>query len=85
MVKSNYMEQNKDDTILEIDDIYLGAFFLLSGCQIISKRNISQKVLFTFQNPAGSITELRHAYYLGATGKLSEFSHNIVTMKQLLF
>jgi hypothetical protein len=67
----------------ETDDIYLGAYFLLCGCSIARTRKIGPKVLWNFMNPAGSISELRQAYYMGATGKLCDYASKVVVMKQL--
>jgi hypothetical protein len=69
----------------ETDDIYLGAYFMLCGCHLDHKRRNGQKVLFTFSNPTGSITELRSQFYMGAVGKLHDYSQKVVAMKQLLF
>jgi len=77
--------KDKDNDTMEIDDIYLGAYFMLCACELVSRRNIGQKVLFTFKNPAGSIQDLRRAYYIGATGKLNEYAQKVVTMKQLCY
>lgn len=70
---------------MEIDDIRVGAFFLLAGCTIISTRNIGRKVLITFQNPSGgSMAELRKEYFLGASGRLKEYSDKLQTLKELV-
>ncbi len=69
----------------ETDDIYLGAYFMLCGCNLVHKRKVGQKVLFTFSNPAGSTVELRSQYYTGAIGKLHDYAQKVVAMKQLLF
>jgi hypothetical protein len=74
---------NINDTELETDDIYLGAYFMLCKCTIKSTRRIGSKVLWTFINSAGSIIELRQAYYMGAIGNLCDYAQKVVQMKQL--
>jgi hypothetical protein len=70
---------------MEIDDIRVGAFFLLAGCQIMSTRSIGRKVLIVFKNPSGgSMADLRKEYFLGATGKLKEYSDKLQTLKELV-
>lgn len=77
------IDQTEKDDEIETDDIYLGAYFLLCGCSIAKTRKIGPKILWTFKNPAGSIHELRQAYYTGAVGKLCDFAAKVVNMKQL--
>ncbi len=71
---------------VETDDIYLAAYLMTSGCVMEKRRKIGAKVLFTYSNPAGSIKELREAYYSGkGLVKAHQFSMAIVSVKQLLF
>ncbi len=77
------MNTQDPENTLETDDIYLGAYFMICSCELVSTRNIGQKVLFTFKNPAGSMSELRKAYFMGATGRLNEYAQKVITMKQL--
>lgn len=69
----------------ETDDIRLGSFFLLAGCEILSTRNIGRKVLLTFKNPSGgSMIDLRKEYFLGASGRLKDFADKLQTLKELV-
>jgi hypothetical protein len=71
---------------LETDDIYLAAYFMVSGCVMEKRRKIGTKVLFTYSNPAGPMKDLREAYYSGkGLVKAQNFSQAIVSVKQLLF
>jgi hypothetical protein len=75
-----------DDSEMESDDIYLSAFFLLSGCVLVRKRRSGPtKIYFVFSNPAGSIKELRQAFFSGkAIVKAHDYSQKIIAMKELL-
>lgn len=70
----------------ETDDIYLAAYLKLCGCVMDNRRRVGTKVIFMFSNPAGvPVSELRDQYYSGAQGKLYDYAHEIMRMKQLCF
>lgn len=80
------MTMHDDDSVDESDDIYLSAYYLLAGCRMTGKRKVGPKIYFQFKNDAGSLPELRRAFYSGeAVGKLHDFSIKVVGCKQLLF
>ncbi len=72
-----------DDSELEVVDIYLAAYLKHSGCLIKGKRSQGRRVFITFTNPAGSINQLRDAYYSGAGG-YAAYAREIMNMKQLV-
>lgn len=70
----------------ETDDIYLAAYFMVSGCELERRRTVGQKVIFIFTNSGGSIKELRESYYSGkASVKAHQYSTAIVSAKKLCF
>ena len=70
----------------ETDDIYLAAYFKICGCTMERRRKVGNKVLFVFTNPAGSIKDLREAFYSGkAKVDPHAFQQQIVAMKKLCF
>lgn len=74
------------DTEYETDDIYLAAYFNLSGCEMQRKRRMGQKVWFIFTNPAGSMKELRETYYSGkGSVKPHMYVQQILAFKAMCF
>lgn len=74
------------DIEFETDDIYLAAYFSLSGCEMQRKRRLGAKVWFIFTNPAGSMKELRETYYSGkGLVKPHVFVQQILAFKALCF
>ena len=74
------------DSELETHDIYLAAYLRLAACNLKKRRRQGPRVYFIFTNPAGSINELREAFYSGkALVKAHEYSQSIIAMKQLCF
>ncbi len=70
---------------METDNIYIGAFFLLSGCTLLRKRREGRKVIFIFMNNAGSMKDLKDAYYLGSHPvKPHDYAQKIMAMKEML-
>jgi len=69
----------------ETHDIYLAAYLKICGCTFKQRRQGS-RVFFIFTNSAGSIQELREAYYQG-TARVSphQFAQDIIAFKQLCF
>ncbi len=51
------------DEEYETHDIYLAAYFCICSCKYIRKYKQGPRVHFVFSNPAGSMKELREAYY----------------------
>lgn len=71
---------------LETHDIYLAAYLILAGCVLRRERKVGIRKYFVFHNPAGSILELRQAYYSGtAIVKAHDFTQKIIAMKNLCF
>jgi hypothetical protein len=74
------------DNELETHDIYLAAYLNLAGCSLKKRRRQGPRVYFVFTNPAGSIGELREAFYSGkAVVKAHAYSQAIIAQKQLCF
>ncbi len=70
----------------ETHDIYFAAYLMLAGCVLKRERKVGPRKYFIFTNPAGSINDLRTAYYSGtAIVKAHDYSLKIVAMKQLCF
>jgi len=76
------LEQEKYET----HDIYLAAYFKLSGCRMVERNRQGRRVIFVFENPGGTMREMREAYYSGQ-GKVvaKQFADEIIAMKQLCF
>lgn len=70
---------------LETHDIYLAAFFKLSGCILDRRRRQGTRVFFVFRNTAGPIRELRDSFYSGGS-KVDphSYSREIIAMKQMV-
>ena len=78
--------ENTADKEFETHDIYLAAYLKVSGCTLVRRRKQANRVYFVFVNPAGSILDLREAFFSGQ-GKVSahQYSMEIVSVKQLCF
>jgi hypothetical protein len=77
---------DKSEIEFETHDIYLAAYLNLAGCKLERKRKEGRRVFFVFTNPAGSIQELRDAYYSGtATVPAFKYAQGIIGMKQMCF
>jgi len=77
-----------DSTELEYEtpDIYLAAYFTICGCVMVRKRVQGKRVFFVFTNPAGSIKQLREAFFANeGTVKAYDFSQKVKAMKELCF
>ncbi len=71
---------------LETHDIYLAAYFLISGCKMMRRRKQGNRVYFVFTNPAGSMQDLREAFFSGqAKVAAHQYSQQIIAVKQLCF
>jgi hypothetical protein len=70
----------------ETHDIYLAAYLKISGCEMVRRRRQGPRVYFVFRNLAGSVMEMREAYYSGK-GQVAAntFAQEIMNMKQLCF
>lgn len=80
------MTEFKDPTEYETDDIYLAAYFMVASCTLKDRRKRGNKVLFVFTNPAGSMQEVRQAYYSGtASVKPHEYAQRLIACKSLCF
>jgi hypothetical protein len=77
--------ESTEDNSYETHDIYLAAYLKICGCTFKQRRH-GQRVFFIFTNTAGSVKELREAYYQGIA-KVSphQFSQEIMAFKQLCF
>jgi len=74
------------DNEFETHDIYLAAYLQVAGCTLIRRRKQANRVYFVFANPAGSIKDLREAFFSGqAKVSAHQYSTAIVSMKQLCF
>lgn len=74
------------DTEFETHDIYLAAYLKVSGCNMIRRRKQANRVYFVFTNPAGSIKDLREAFFSGqAKVQAHQYALEIVACKQLCF
>jgi hypothetical protein len=80
------MSQNITPEEYETHDIYLAAYLMLAGCVLKRERKVNARKYFIFTNPAGSMSELRSAYYNGTgTVKAHDFTQKIIAMKNLCF
>jgi hypothetical protein len=71
---------------LETHDIYLAAYLLLAGCVLSRERKVGARKYFIFTNPAGSLVELRQAYYSGAAVvKVHDYAQKVIAVKNLVF
>jgi hypothetical protein len=70
----------------ETHEIYLAAYFFVSGCKYLRKHRQGPRVYFVFSNPAGSMKDLREAYYSDkGLVPAKKFADEIVRFKQLCF
>ena len=70
----------------ETHDIYLAAYLKVSGCDMIRRRRQGPRVYFVFKNPAGSVMEMRQAYYSGEGQVVANtFARAVISFKQLCF
>lgn len=77
---------NTEDNEFETHDIYLAAYLKVSGCNLMRRRKQANRVYFVFENPAGSIKDLREAYFSGQSKvQAHQYAQAIVAMKQLCF
>ena len=69
----------------ETSDIYLAAYFKVSGCILARRRQQGMRVYFVFTNVGGPLKELRDGFYGGAA-KVDPhaFSREIIAVKNLL-
>lgn len=75
-----------DTTQYETDDIYLAAYFMLCGCEMVKRKKLGNKVLFVFTNPAGSMQDLREGYYSGkAKVNPHQYSTQVQAFKKMCF
>lgn len=80
------MSEYKDPNQFETDDIYLAAYFMVASCQLVCRRKIGNKVIFVFENHAGSMADIREAYYSGkAQVKPHEYAQKLIACKNLCF
>jgi hypothetical protein len=74
----------KDLEEYETHDIYLAAYLKVCGCTYKMRRQ-GTRVFFMFTNPAGSVRDLRDAYYQGSSKVAPhQFAQEIIAMKQLV-
>lgn len=74
----------KTDNEIETHDIYLAAYLLVAGCTLTNTKKQGARKIFVFRNPAGSINDLRQAYFSGAASvKAHEYAQKIIAMKNL--
>jgi len=77
---------NSENEELETHDIYLAAYLSVAGCNLVRRYRTGPRVYFVFNNPAGSISDLRQSYYSGsAVVKAHDLAQKIVAMKNLCF
>ena len=68
------------------NDIYLAAYFRIAGCELVNRHQEGRRWYFVFQNPAGSMDELREEYYSGKARVCPKrHSDEIRSMKELCF
>lgn len=80
------MTNDNNDKEFETNDIYLAAFLKISGCQMIRRRRQINRIYFVFVNPAGSIQELRMAFFSGqAKVPAYQYSQDIIAFKQMCY
>lgn len=70
----------------ETHDIYLAAYLMICGCTLLRQRRQGPRKYFIFTNPAGSVKEMREAYYSGTgTVKAHQYAQQVIAVKQLCF
>ena len=70
----------------ETHDIYLAAYLMISGCKMVRRRKQGNRVYFVFVNPAGSIKDLREAYFSGQSKVAAhQYSQTIIAVKNLCY
>lgn len=75
-----------EDKEFETHDIYLAAFFKVCSCKLLRRRKQANRVYFVYTNPAGSIRDLREAFFSGeAKVSAQQYAAAIVSIKQLCF
>lgn len=80
------MGQTQISEEYETHDIYLAAYLILAGCTLKRERKVNARKYFIFINPAGSIADLRSAYYSGtALVKAHDYAQKVIAMKNLCF
>lgn len=80
------MTNATDQDRYETHDIYLAAYFKVSGCKMVSRHQQGRRWFFVFENPGGSMRSLREAFYSGEAKVVAKkFSDEIINMKQLCF
>jgi hypothetical protein len=77
---------NTEDQEFETHDIYLAAYLKVCSCKMVRRRKQANRVYFVFTNPAGSIRDLREAFFSGdAKVSAQQYASAIISMKQLCF
>ncbi len=75
-----------DTEEFETHDIYLAAYLKVCSCQLLRRRKQANRVYFVFTNSAGSIKDLREAFFSGqAKVPAHQYAMEIVSVKQLCF
>jgi hypothetical protein len=73
-----------EDKEFETHNIYLAAYFIVSGCKMVRKRKLGTRVYFVFTSSVGSVQELREAFFSGqAKVPAHQYSQQIIAMKNL--
>jgi hypothetical protein len=75
---------NEED--FETNDIYLAAYLKISGCDYDRRRREGARVFFVFSNKAGSVLDMREAYFAGK-GKVvaSAYAQELRNFKELCY
>jgi hypothetical protein len=80
------MIETGTETEFETHDIYLASYLKIAGCTLVRRRKQANRVYFVFNNPAGSVKDLREAFFSGqAKVSAHEYSTTIISFKQLCF
>ena len=67
-------------------DIYLAAYFRIAGCELVNRYKEGRRWNFVFSNPAGSMSDMREAYYSGKSKvEAKRYADEIRAMKELCF
>jgi hypothetical protein len=75
-----------DPDTFETHDIYLAAYFMTASCSLEGRRKQGARWYFIFKNPAGSMKELREAFYTDkGLVPASKYADAIKKVKELCF
>lgn len=76
---------SEPNTIHETDDMYLAAYYFISGCEYMGRRKVGSKVIFAFNSPLRPMSELTMDYYSGKAKVCAyDFAQRVTAVKKMI-